>query len=383
MADHPPEYWRALLADMVRRLNTWELTKRARAVGIELAQMSFGEGAPDVAVKQSELAAATGHSKWNVSAAIAELIELKVLREEKGRGPAVYRLLPRGELAEPAAAVDQEAAARVREAVRRRNAGRRGGEEASGQARLTLGVGEILAEDLALGSAARAAEEGKRQAASPAVGLDAAAVLRGPLAARGYSVAEAVRRSMLGQVVRDAEVVELTTSGRGRVGNDASEGPGQVVELTTFAPLAGGGASPCGRGARVESFESLTGPSAPESIESGSGRSGGNSHPAGGAGSAPAPRGKRFADAWRNHLVDRVEALDPPEFNALWRGQTVCRFTWLGRIEQEPHVVEKALGELAEAERSGTKLRNKLGLLYRIARKKVEAAGRVMRMLFC
>lgn len=149
--------WQQLYAPTVRKLNIWEISPRAKAVGIEIANNSLAVGLPEVELWQEELVVMTGYAKACVTKAVDELIAAGVLQRRGAKGkPRIYRLLTNAELLEPERVIDEATARKVRAAVQARNAVRLPGDDPGGQAVLLRTTEEALRDDLAAGSAERA-----------------------------------------------------------------------------------------------------------------------------------------------------------------------------------------------------------------------------------
>lgn len=310
---------RALFPMMVAKLNGWELSPRSLAVGLVIAQESFGQGLMEVELWQREIAVMSGYSETCVSRAIEDL-ETKGVLQRRGRrgGTRIFRLLPNAELMEPARCYNEAAARGVRAAVRVRNGARMDGDDPGAVPLLLRPAAEELRADLARGSTERAVEDEARE--------------RAELRAK-------CQESILG-----AGGVDLSTRQLGAIGDLSGR---QVA-----APGAGG--------ARDVRDVSRAAPNV--SREYVGGRQLGNGASRCGGGDA-------------DFALEQVRALLPPKEFGQWERK------WMKRCREEPAAILEAIGD-AKSYAQRNKVVSIGALVFRRAAAICREAGRTMSSLF-
>lgn len=307
---------------MVGKLNAWDLTPRAKAVALEIARESFGEGRMEVELWQREIAVLTGYNEQRVCDAIDELEALGVLQRRGRRGGTrVFRLLANATMVEPERRLDEEAARGVRAAVRMRNAQRCAGDDPGAVPLLLRTNEEELRADLARASAESAAQAEARERAE----------LHAKCAAS----------------MRDAELAGSASRGRNLLDQQVAEGGNLPVQQVGTLRA----------GARDVYVKRPTEDVLRDDVV---GATGGNGAARCGGGDA-------------DHAFEQVRALLPSREFAQWERK------WRKRCREEPAVMLEAIGD-AKIYAQRNKVQSMGAVIFRRAAALCRDAGRTLHL---
>lgn len=342
--------WARVHPVMVRKINAWRLSPRAKAVAFEINDLSFGEGRPEVELWQHELASLTGYSEPCTAKAVDQLQSEGVLQVIGRRGGTrVFRLLPSAEMIEPEARPDAGVAAAVRAVVRERNGGRRPGDEPGGQRPLLQIPEERLRDEQASASADQALEDDARERGLANGGGP-------PPQELPADWRERMQASILGN--------EDARGGGGEVAGVASP-PGklpggqlrQVASLATLVRSEGG--------ARTRVGETLNVRTINDNVE--------RSNEGCGPVVVPAAPAEMTSEAvYAFELVQSVA--NRGEFEAYRR-------RWVERCKREPLLVAEMAADVRDRIRTGEKIPNAGGYIFKTVRDMCRKAGRFFRIL--